>query len=256
MDYPYGYGSTRVTMEQLKAKQTWRNLHPEFARRLEALLVASNGTVGVGTAWRDPAQQDAERARRLATGTGAQMAPSDKSWHCAGGAVDLVGDQQWAKDNAHHFGLYYATWAGESLWHQQPDGLPHARPSGASVNDYIGHVEIVGIPPSPPVVPGPPPPSWPPFDPNLQWWSLYPLDLNKAPVQAGSHGDLVKYLQGVLKHKAGQNIGNIDGVFGPRTRTAVRNYQTFWFHGGVQIHVDGKVGMQETWPLIDWSAVN
>jgi hypothetical protein len=253
MDFPIYYQAQRVTIEQLRTKSTFANSHPEMRRRLEAMLVASGGSVGIGTAWRSPASQDAERARRLATHTGAQMAPSDKSWHCAGGAADLVGDLGWASIHCGEFGLVMATWGGER-WHFQPVELPHARPSGAPVDRYIGHHEVPANVLPPVLVE--PPVGWPPFDANRQWWSLWPLSQSKPSLDVGDHGDAVRYLQGVLKFKAGQNIGNIDGVFGPRVRTAVRNYQTFWKHGGVAITVDGKVGMQETWPLIDWSAVH
>ena len=95
--YPYGYGSQRLTMDELEQKNTIKHCHPEFWRRLRALLIAGNGAVGVGTAWRSATLQDDERARRRRLGTGAPMAPSNKSWHCAGAAADLVGDLSWAR---------------------------------------------------------------------------------------------------------------------------------------------------------------
>jgi Putative peptidoglycan binding domain len=240
---PYAYGSQRKTIDELRATATWRNTHPEVRRRFEAMFEASNWTVGVGTAWRDPRAQDAERARRIRTGTGAQMAPSANSWHCAGGAVDIVGNQHWAKDNCHLFGLYYATWAGESLWHQQPDGLPHARPSGASVEQFIGHAHIQGAPAPQPHPPAPD--TFPAFDPCHGLFSLWPFATDKPFLQVGAHHEAAKYLQGVLKNKAGQPITVCDGIYGRQTMQAVINAQRYF-----KLTVDGKVGAQ-TWRLID-----
>ena len=244
---PFGYGSQRVTIAQLRTKATWRNSHPELRRRCEAMFIASGGTVGVGTAWRDPAAQDAERARRLRTHTGAQMAPSARSWHCAGGAIDIVGNQHWAKDNCHRFGLYYATWAGESLWHQQIDGMPHARPSGASVSMYVGHHEIVDPPTH---TPEPHPTGFPPFRPEHGEYSLWPFAKNKPTVRVGFHGDAAKYAQAVIKRNCGPAHAGmiVDGVWGPQSAQHFRGVQRFFGK-----HVDGWIGT-EGWGVVDMLA--
>jgi peptidoglycan hydrolase-like protein with peptidoglycan-binding domain len=49
---------------------------------------------------------------------------------------------------------------------------------------------------------------------------------------------------------AGQDIA-IDGDFGPQTEKAVKNVQAFF-----RITVDGVVGSRQTWPIIDYLAVN
>lgn len=86
----------------------------------------------------------------------------------------------------------------------------------------------------------------PAFDPDHQVWGLYPLNPNKRVVKVGSYGDDVKYLQGVLKLKAGQTrIGTLDGKFGPRTEAAVKAFQQY-----LGLVVDGWVGKQ-TWGWID-----
>ena len=93
-------------------------------------------------------------------------------------------------------------------------------------------------------------PGFPPFDPDKQLWSLYPI-ANKPAVKLGDSGDLVKYLQGVLKYKAGQTgIGVIDGKFGPKTEAAVKIFQQFF-----GFTVDGWVGAQ-TWGMIDYVATH
>lgn len=244
MDFPFGYSTQRVTLEQLRTKSTFRNAHPELRRRVEAMMIASGGSVGVGTMWRDPVAQDRERARRLATHTGAQMAPSSRSWHCAGGAIDVVGNQRWARDNCHHFGLYYATWAGESLWHQQLAELPHARPTGASVDQFVGHHEIVN-PPGAPVV-EPHPAGFPPFNPAACQFSLWPLSGVKPVVRIGFHGDAAAYAQGVIRCKGGPDHQiPVDGVWGRTSAWHLMAFQNFF-----GLHADGWLGPQ-TWAMID-----
>lgn len=242
MDYPYAYQSQRLTMAELEAKVTWRNCHPEFRRRLKALLLASNGHLGVGTAWRSPAAQDAERARRLATGTGAQMAPSGRSYHCNGMATDLVGDLDWAAAHCGAFGLLKATWGGEA-WHFQPSEIPHARP--LNQNPALRTWSLPGGVPTP--VPHPQAPvSFPPFDPAHAKFSLWPFATNKPTVRLGSIHESVKYLQSVLRWKANQQeIRDFDGRFGPVTLRAVRNVQAI-----SGLPVTGIVNAA-TWAVID-----
>jgi hypothetical protein len=86
-----------------------------------------------------------------------------------------------------------------------------------------------------------------PFDPANGQWGNYPT-LVKPDVKLGSRNDYVKYLQGVLKRKAGQASVVVDGYFGPQTEQAVKNVQNF-----LGITVDGWVGSQ-TWKSIDWLA--
>lgn len=66
-------------------------------------------------------------------------------------------------------------------------------------------------------------------------------------IQKGSTGEQVKYLQTVLKKRAGQNIV-VDGVFGNQTRNAVYNLQRFF-----KLTVNGIVGAQ-TWAAVDFLA--
>jgi hypothetical protein len=158
LTFPDGYQGRRVTLDQLRQHSTFANLHPEMRRRVEAMMIASGGTIGIGTGYRSPASQDAEYQRRRqlqAQGVHtAPMTPSSRSWHCAGGAVDLVGDTAWAGVHAPQFGLLQATWGGET-WHFQPVELPHARPAGALVDEFIGHHGVPDVH-EPQPVPAPP----------------------------------------------------------------------------------------------------
>lgn len=83
------------------------------------------------------------------------------------------------------------------------------------------------------------------FAPELGVWGLWPLNPAKPPVQLGSVGDAVKYLQGVLKLKANQTQISVDGKFGPQTRSAVVQFQAF-----MGLLADGIVG-PKTWAAID-----
>ena len=100
----------------------------------------------------------------------------------------------------------------------------------------------------------------PPFIPSRSQFSVYPLDPFKARIEQGAQGDLVKYLQGVLNKKTGKQRLKIDGDFGPITRGAVEDVQSYF-----GVTVDGIVGWDggdgnapgrnATWPIIDFLAV-
>lgn len=62
--------------------------------------------------------------------------------------------------------------------------------------------------------------------------------------------EIIQYAQIVMRFVAGQSIV-IDGDFGSRSEAACRNVQA-WF----KLTVDGQVGPKETWPVLDWIAVD
>lgn len=70
-------------------------------------------------------------------------------------------------------------------------------------------------------------------------FNILPLDT----LQKGSKGELVKYLQRALD-EAGYDVGNIDGIFGSETLSAVRAFQS-----DHNLTPDGKVGK------LTWAAV-
>lgn len=78
------------------------------------------------------------------------------------------------------------------------------------------------------------------------WEALPEEDLQGVPtLQEGSAGGAVALLQRCL-HRLGYNPGHVNGVFGPQTAAAVREFQAT---GAPEVIVDGIVGSQ-TWPLM------
>jgi hypothetical protein len=68
----------------------------------------------------------------------------------------------------------------------------------------------------------PPPADFPPFAPDFGLFGLWPI-VPKPTIQGGAAGDIVRYLQGVLR-KAGGGLP-VDGRFGIITRDHVAYYQ-------------------------------
>jgi hypothetical protein len=123
-------------------------LHPTMRQRVEQLVAASGGKVGIGQAYRSKADQESmfrSRYRKTSSPTdksgnknwqwdgsywehvsGAQAAPPGRSMHEIGLAVDLTGDMGWISANAARFGLKNFTSMGEP-WHVQPSELPGGR---------------------------------------------------------------------------------------------------------------------------------
>ena len=99
---------------------------------------------------------------------------------------------------------------------------------GASVDEKIANEK--------PVV-------WPPFDPAKGKFGLYPLNPAKPTVRLNSQGDVVKYLQGVLRKNRYQVA--VDGGFGQQTRDRVMRFQR-----ANKLLADGVVG-PKTWAKID-----
>jgi len=81
---------------------------------------------------------------------------------------------------------------------------------------------------------------------GVDTWAALPADPGTRKLSEGDSGPIVKAVQKVLREYRGHNTptdpGSPDGVFGPRTESAVRAYQ-----GDVGVHVDGVVGDQTWW---------
>lgn len=134
----------------------------------------------------------------------------------------------WFRDNIWRFGFSFEVQS--EPWHIRyfaGDNIPQA---------VLDHEQGVNAP------------VWPPFDPANALWGLYPLG-DKPTIQYGARGDAVKYLQGVLKFKAGQIIV-IDGAFGFQTKVAVMNLQRFF-----GLAVNGICAKGE-WAMIDYLATH
>lgn len=134
MLYPYGYRNSKATLDELRARYAPK-MHPEYARRLFAMIEAANGLVGIGGGWRSSATQAANYERDPKT-----FAPPGFSFHesqtYASGivgyaAVDTVGVDgrhrdawQWIAENAHRFGLVEFSAVNREPWHVQVSDVP------------------------------------------------------------------------------------------------------------------------------------
>jgi len=125
-----------------------KKMHPTMQQRVDQLVAASGGKVGIGQGYRSSAQQEAmfrSRYRKTSSPTdksgnknwewdgsywehvsGAQAAPPGRSMHEIGLAADLTGDMGWITANAARFGLKHFANMGEP-WHVQPSELPSGR---------------------------------------------------------------------------------------------------------------------------------
>lgn len=238
--YPFGYGSppVQLTLAELEQRQSWARLHPEFRRRLIAMMDEAQRqgrTLGIGGGWRSSASQENtflarhERVRiggccvykgqryRLRRGA-AHAAPPGRSYHESvpqlndmAVAADLIGDLPWMNSVAHRYGFVHfaSPHPLREPWHIQCSDLPSARSS------YAG-----------------------------QQLAPFPLPEPRRTLKKGDKGDDVRMVQHVLATKAGQAI-KVDGDFGAQTETGVVNLQRF-FKLPVSKQVDPA-----TWAVLD-----
>jgi hypothetical protein len=104
-------------------------MQPEFAKRLEAMIGASGGRLGVGSGYRSIEEQTYlwENSDK----TGKWVAPPGKSNHNHGVAADLAFNTddatEWAHANAARFGLFFPM--DYEPWHIEPAGqVEHSDP--------------------------------------------------------------------------------------------------------------------------------
>ena len=146
---------------------------------------------------------------------------------------DYVGGQIWhadrnawriqTKSSATGMGYSWATWLHTEVH-------PDVWDDGRSVEEKLGIVEF------------------PPFDPAAGEFSLWPFAA-KPIIRLGAKGDVVRYMQGVMRVKLGYAIG-IDGNWGPITNNFV-----IWFQTSQGLTADGIVG-PKTWAKIDQIALS
>lgn len=201
--YPTGYGTTMVTIDELFRRHHQDKMHPEFARRLRAFLIAHNGRLGIGGSWR--AEQPAKPG----------FAPEGKSFHqsqqfssgrTAFCAVDMVHVNPGKKHRsptwnevpkkgspeAQTWGLHCNVTKPQEPWHIQPIEL-----DGWGTWNRNGRKDF-GATPTPPPSTGSPYPG--------------------TPLRLGSKGDNVKRIQAVVG-------ATQDGDFGPATERRVKTWQ-------------------------------
>jgi hypothetical protein len=106
----------------------WEGTDMEFARRLQALIAASGGQVGVVSAYRSnerQAQLYAEGQRKYGADVNRWVAPPGRSNHNRGLAVDLwyASDEakEWVHRNAARYGLAFPM--NHEPWHIEPVGV-------------------------------------------------------------------------------------------------------------------------------------
>jgi peptidoglycan hydrolase-like protein with peptidoglycan-binding domain len=248
--YPYGYGTGRYTMEDLRARYGENAsipMHPAFAEALFAAIEALNGQLGIGGGYRytqpvkpgfAPPGRSFHERQNFASGFSGYSAV-DTVWTNSGG---VHRSPTWAEIEAvKDFGLH-AFISGEP-WHVQAKNI---RGYGSWLN--------AGRPdPDPGVVVVPPPQPPPDFPPNTDYrppndWWLFPLDTGKPTKRNGDmdsgYPGHVRYLQDVIFHYAGGDITQ-DGDFGPMTQGRVMDVQRRFGLG-----VDGICG-PNTWAALD-----
>ena len=122
--YPNGYGTSRVTLDEMKAKHAAK-MHPEFARRFFAYIEAKQGLLGVGGGWRATGTQP-DKSGFAPEGKSFHQSQTFKSGIVGYCAVDLVTGNgtskhkapAWADtDDAPQFGLH--TFIKGEPWHIQ-----------------------------------------------------------------------------------------------------------------------------------------
>lgn len=266
--YPWGYGTTMIDEATLWARLG--KAHPEFRRRAFALIVAGRGVIGVGNLWRSSTQQAANYARDPKA-----FAPAGSSFHetqtFASGvkganAIDFVGTDsnedgvrsstehraawKFLAENAAAYGLVEFSGVNGEPWHGQSSDIPISVRKWKSAGrpdpdpNFVlpdGAPALAPAPspaPAPAPSPAPAPAPSPPSIPNGRL-VLVNAQLPELKMKTGPKAQVVM-LQEILNSKGSQGL-TVDGDFGKKTDTAVRNWQTFFGLG-----TDGIVG-PKTW---------
>jgi peptidoglycan hydrolase-like protein with peptidoglycan-binding domain len=221
MLFPSGYSTSMVTVDELFKRHHLAKMHPEYARRLRAWLIANEGRIGIGGSWR--AVQPVKPG----------FAPEGKSFHqsqqfssgrVAFCAVDLVhvvpGKKHRAptwdevpkkgSQEAKRWGLHCNVTRPSEPWHIQPIEL-----DGFGGWVRAGRPEPQAGYPLPGVAPAPAPAG-----------PVYP----GQPLRLGSKAEAVKHVQRVVG-------ATQDGDYGLATERRVKAWQK---QRGM--FVDGVVG--------------
>jgi len=227
MLFPSGYGTSMVTIDELFKKHHEGKMHPEYARRLRAWLIAQDGRVGIGGSWRAsqppkpgfaPEGKSFHQSQQFASGRIAfcavdlvHVVPGKKHRAPSWDEVPRKGSQE-----AKRWGLHCNVTKPSEPWHIQPieiDGY------GSWVRGGRKDFSVMTIIPP---TPAPKPPAGAIF--------AYP----GQPLRLGSKGDAVKLVQAVIGAKP-------DGDYGPATERRVKAWQK-----SRGMFVDGVVG-SVTW---------
>lgn len=212
--YPSGYGKTMVTIDELFQRHYQDKMHPEFARRLRAWLIAQNGRIGIGGSWRSTQPNKPG------------FAPDGRSFHqsqtfnngrVAFCAVDLVHvnpngnhrSPRWEEvlrkgsAEAKRWGLHCNVTKPQEPWHIQPIEIDGWSGWANGGRKDFGPITIPEPTPAPEPAPTPP---------ALVF--AYP----GKPVRRGDKGVAVELIQAVVGAK-------VDGDFGAATERRVKAWQ-------------------------------
>lgn len=237
MNFKFGYGKARLTAQELETKVTWNRLHPEFRRRVLAMMIAAQqaGTdLGIGTGFRSAEEQKSMFLSRYVIDPDGPVSWNGKRWSKKPGvataappglsfheetdkdgfafAADMLGDLKWMNAHCGEFGLKHFAKVNNEPWHIQPVEFKNAK------RDYKGEkLPAWNLPGNPPA-PGP------------AVVFAYP----GTPLKLGSKGEAVKLVQKVVG-------ATQDGDFGSVTELRVKNWQK-----ANNLLADGIVGVV-TW---------
>lgn len=251
--YPIFYGTRMVDFETLEA--TFKpKMHPEAWRRAAAFIKHHNGLFGIGGGWRPVGGQPDKPgfAKEGESFHQSQQFPSGKYY----AAFDMVcvnpgGTHRapaWnevpvqGSVNAVIFGFHMNVDQGAKpeSWHGQPIELDGWRSwVNAGRPDIQADYPIaIATPPLPPV-PQPPVPENP-----VQTEGVI-VQVQSRNLIEGTSGTDVKFFQRILNDVAGQGL-LLDGGYGPKTTTAVKNWQTVF-----GLKADGQMGPKTQQSLIE-----
>lgn len=220
--YLYGYNGGRKTLAQMDADPSWNKLHPEFRRRLGAMMDACPHDLGFGGGWRSDASQNALHEAQP------YLSPTAKSsYHCSTDpfgyalAADLLNYDpaiRWANENCGRFWLYDLSGYRSERWHFQPKEIPRSR------SNYRSAVH------------------------TIQYWpngsgTVFTCPWPNVSMKQGSSGEAVARMQTQLKAWLGFYSAAIDGQYGPKTVAAVKLAQAELIRTGRDPGpVDGQFG--------------
>lgn len=233
--YPNGYGKQMISLDEMKRKHGAK-MHPEFARRFFHWIEQQGGKIGVGSAWRKTPAGTSGASR---AGRSFHQDQKFSSGFVGCSAVDMVHvngndvhrSPSWSEvpkqgsDESRKWGLHCNV-SGEP-WHIQcieQDGWAtwsrdgrHDPNSGFALPDGSKGVKAAAAEDDPKF-------GGATFVPGEGEYGLWPLEKKKATVKRGSDGDVVEYLQAVMRNQANLQLA-VDGDFGERTEACVKSVQ-------------------------------
>ena len=232
--YPYGYGSTTETLAQLMRRNTVNRLHPEFRRRVFAMMEAAADAgvpLGIGTGWRVQPNPPPPGFAKPGNSNHESFPAGSNAPNAV--AADMVPTPSfdWMERNCHRFGLRTFRHVNNEPWHIQPVEIPAGRnwrkepwslPAWPLTREpSIGGAEL----------PTPPPPLSKGLTVEL------PFEELTVATHRNRRSQYTANVQALLNLRAGQVVVAEDGYYGPKTEAVVKLVQ-----GEEGLKVDGRCG--------------